>query len=266
MNTWSDSSSTNRPAQATRVLERYGEPGGPAERLVTVCVSLFNYAKFLPECLESIRAQRHVPIDLVVVDDASNRDDSLRVAQEWMERNHSAFHRTLLLSHARNQGLAETRNTGFANALSDYVFVIDADNEIYPRAISRLYDALVGGGGFSAAYTQLEFFGDQRKLGVADVWSRDKFALGNYVDAMALVRKDAWRAVGGYTHLNGGWEDYDFWCKLIDAGLEAAYVPEILCRYRVHGASMLRTETLVHYCSRLIVQMTIRHPWLTLKA
>ena len=71
----------------------------------------------------------------------------------------------------------------------------------------------------------------------------------------------AWREVGGYTHLDGGWEDYDFWCKFIDHGLVAAYVPEILCRYRVHEASMLHTEH-QQRSADLAVQMMLRHPWL----
>ncbi len=114
------------------------------------------------------------------------------------------------------------------------MFVIDADNTIYPRAIARLHEALtnlpVG-----VAYTQLKFFGDQ--------WDREGFARGNYADVMALVSKDAWQRMGGYTHLEGGWEDFNFWCNLIDAGIESIFMPKMLCRYRVHDSSMLRTET-----------------------
>src|SRR5664279_6081068 len=41
-----------------------------------------------------------------------------------------------------------------------------------------------------------------------------------------------------------GWEDYDLWCSLIDHGLKGCHVPQILCRYRVHGKSMMRTVTM----------------------
>lgn len=265
MNTTDNKSAirTKRTPSVRHVFEQYGDAAA-TDDLVTVCVSLYNYARFLPECLNSILAQRHAPIDLIVIDDASPGDNSVEVAEEWMRANYRRFHRTLLLSHVRNQGLAEARNTGFLHALGEYVFVIDADNMIYPRAISRLLRVLKETPMFAAAYTQLEYFGEQRGLGVADVWSKERFKVGNYVDAMALIRKETWRAVGGYTHLEGGWEDYDFWCKLIDADLEAAYVPEILCRYRVHGTSMLRTET-NKASRRLIVEMTLRHPWLSLR-
>lgn len=242
-----------------RILERTSA-GGVPNGLVSVCVSLYNYSKFLPECLDSIRNQQYLPIELIIVDDASDRDDSVIVAQKWMENNASRFYRTLLLSHVKNQGLAQARNTAFANAVGEYVFVIDADNMIYPRAIARLYDAIKNTGA-SAAYTQLEFFGDERRLGYADVWMPGRFLQGNYVDAMALISKKTWYQVGGYTHIEGGWEDFDFWCKMIDMDLEGIFVPEILCRYRVHGTSMLRTETNKAQ-ERLSVDMIMRHPWL----
>jgi len=229
--------------------------------LITVGVSLYDYAHFLPDCLESILSQRHPHLDLIVVDDASAKDDSLGIARTWLRAHTESFARVLLLRHASNQGLAETRNTGFTYARSELVFVMDADNMLYPRAISRLYEVMRHKE-FDAAYTQLEFFGSEQRLGYADIWQREWFVGGNYVDAMALVAKQAWAHVGGYVHCEG-WEDYDFWCKFLERGLTAAYVPEILCRYRVHPGSMIRTDTMKAH-QQLVVQMTMRHPWLSL--
>jgi glycosyltransferase involved in cell wall biosynthesis len=244
---------------AETLLERE-DAALPREDLVSVAVSLFNYARFLPECLDSVAAQTHRALELIVVDDASEADDSAEVARAWLEANAARFVRVALLRHRRNQGLAETRNTGFAAARGENVFVLDADNTIFPRAIARLH-AVMRESGFAAAYAQLAFFGTEQRLGYADIWQRELFERENYVDAMALISRRAWEAVGGYTHIDGGWEDYDFWCKFIDAGLEAAFVPEILCRYRVHGDSMLRTE---HKGKRqlLAIQLGLRHPWL----
>jgi hypothetical protein len=52
------------------------------------------------------------------------------------------------------------------------------------------------------------------------------------------------------------------WCKFVEQGLTAAFVPEILCRYRVHQASMMRTEMKSY--DDVFVQMTLAHPWLDL--
>jgi hypothetical protein len=60
-----------------------------------------------------------------------------------------------------------------------------------------------------------------------------------------------------------GWEDYDLWCKFVEAGIEGVFVPEILCRYRVHGSSMVRTET-INRIDAVRQRMAMRHPWLSL--
>jgi glycosyltransferase involved in cell wall biosynthesis len=243
------------------VFQQTQDPNPPAD-LVTVAVSLYNYAQFLPDCLNSIQAQRHAHLELVVVDDVSTKDASVRVAQDWLQAHGERFTRVSLLRHRRNQGLAQARNTAFTHALGSNVFVIDADNEIYPRAIGRLHQALATSGA-GAAYTQLEVFGNKSAVGAADIWQPNWLRHGNYIDAMALVSRSAWHDVGGYTHIDGGWEDYDFWCKFVEQGYVAAFVPEMLCRYRVHGNSMLRTETARSY-DGLFIEMTLRHPWMKL--
>ncbi len=235
------------------------------ENTVTAAVSLYNYAQFLPETLDSIWAQRHAGLDLIVVDDASTEESSVRVAREWLGARAGRFGRASLLRHKRNQGLAEARNTAFEHARSDLVFVIDADDLIYPRAIGRLVQAIRETGS-GAAYSQLEFFGSEQQLGDADVFNKEWLKLENYIDATALVSKEAWQAVGGYTHIEGGWEDYDFWLKFVEHGISAAYVPEILCRYRQHPKSMMKTETDATRETKraILIQMLLRHPWLEL--
>lgn len=248
------------PAWDVAFEERHRET--PAPNTVTVAVSLYNYQRFIAECLDSIAASNHSNIELVVVDDASRGDDSAGAAIQWMQQHHKRFGRVSLLIHRHNQGLAEARNTGFRYARTDPVFVIDADNVIYPRALSRLHE-FVAYRGYAAAFSQLEWFGDTKRLGFGDVWDKAALSSGNYIDAMAMISKRAWERVGGYTHFEGGWEDFELWCKFFEHGLPGIFVPEILCRYRVHGTSMISTDT-TNSEERLKVELTARHPWLNL--
>lgn len=229
---------------------------------ITVAVSLYNYEKYLSDCLESIKKQTYEKLSIVIVDDCSNKDRSLETAVSWAEKNAGRFERTSVLRHSFNQGLAQARNTAFDYSDSRAIFVIDADNMLYPRAVEVLAPWVMNEG-YAAAYTQLEFFGDVSRLGYADYWSPAFFLKTNYVDAMALISKAAWNVVRGYHHLEGGWEDYDFWCKFVECGLEPIFIPQLLCRYRVHSTSMLRTESVANNRD-LISEMKMRHPWLTI--
>ena len=73
-------------------------------------------------------------------------------------------------------------------------------------------------------------------------WQREQLRAGNVIDAMALVRRSAWEAVGGYSHIPGGWEDFDFWCKLIEADWHGVLYPQPLATYTQHGSSMLQSN------------------------
>ena len=79
---------------------------------------------------------------------------------------------------------------------------------------------------------------------------------------MALIRRSAWQEVGGYVHIPGGWEAYDFWCSLIDAGWTGVQCPQPLGRYSVHQDSMTSVTALpnVRGLEHLLQE---RHPWLT---
>lgn len=236
----------------------------PPKNLITVCVTVYNYEDYLADCLNSIAAQTHQALELIVVDDQSDKDESLAAAIAWAQAHQARFWRTKILTHARNQGPAAARNAAFAHAAGDKVFIIDADNEIYPRCIARL-DAAMGNGDFDATYAQLEYFGTERKIGSADIWDPAVIAEENYVDVMALVKKSAWAAIGGFSHIEEGWEDYDFWLKFIEADFEAGYLPEILCRYRRHGSSRTHTDAYAAH-EKLRAIMAYRHPHAGAKA
>lgn len=231
--------------------------------LVSVVIPLYNYQSVITRCIESVAKQTYESLEILVVEDYASDQSALKAVRA-IRANAGRFVSARVVSHRRNEGLAASRNTGFSLASADYVFALDADNEIYPRAIERLVEAMLSSGAHTA-YTQLEFFGEDVGLGLSDIWDPNRFAVGNYVDAMALVRKAAWAAVGGYTKMEVmGWEDYDFWCKFVEKNLFGIYVPEVLCRYRVHKASMLRSESNPRI-GKLHDEMVRRHRWLKLQ-
>ena len=211
---------------------------------VTVAISCYNYQAEVVEALVSLAAQVNIQFDLIIVDDAS-RDASALVIRRWLETNaqERSFRRVRLVQHQPNQGLPRARNTAIALAETPFMFMLDADNLLYPRALTSLRTALINSG-CEMAYAILETFGNIPHIRGTEIWQPERFALGNYIDAMTLIRKEALEAVGGYRVMPiTGWEDFDLWCAFIDHGFKGCYVPEILCRYREHPASMLRTIT-----------------------
>ena len=260
-----------RPAQEAEVLfdcsasQWEDNVGGRA----AVVVSLYNYAGRIEEALNSVAEQTEAALELVVVDDAST-DDGAEVVKAWMQAHQTRFSRCLLLQHRRNSGLAAARNTAFDATQAAWCFVLDADNRLFPAAVATCMDLAEQADVAVAVVHPLLAFeleaerpDELRSLVGFGSWQMEKFKDGNYVDAMALIRREAWQQVGGYTHIEGGWEDFDFWCKLVEAGFHGVQCPQILAAYRSHASSMTELST-TRLRRPLSITLQDRHPWLQL--
>ena len=238
------------------------EKEGAHSAEITVGISLYNYETYVVEALQSVHGQDLPVVDLVVVDDKST-DDSAGAVLGWLTRNGSRFNSMALVQHRQNFGLAAARNTAFSLATTRFVFVLDADNILYPRCLQRLLEGIQETDA-AFCFPILEKFGSETGLLGTDIWSLQHLANGNYIDAMALIRKSAWQEVGGYSKMEiTGWEDYELWCKFVDNGLYGIQVPEILARYRVHPSSMLRTITDARFnATKMLRAMKRMHPWI----
>jgi glycosyltransferase involved in cell wall biosynthesis len=247
-----------RPYDVTGLGEVVCEIRHAGAAQVAVLIPLYNYAGTVLETLDSVVRQDLPALSVIVVDDAST-DNGGQEARSFLEQHAARFIEARVVRHRRNQGLSMARNSGIAWTSEPYLFMLDADNRLRPSALSRLLAALEFSGA-AFAYSQLRWFGDEEGIGIADVWEPARLPRGNYIDAMALIRRDALLAVGGYAALadSHGWEDYDLWCRFAELGLEGVFLPELLCDYRVHWTSMLRSRTNIHH-DALMAEMRLRH-------
>ncbi len=231
---------------------------------VSIVVPLYNYAQFIVEALESVGAQTLRPLDLIVVDDKS-ADGSLAVALDWIEGNAWRFNRVLLLRNRTNSGLAATRNAGFDAADTRYVMPLDADNRLLPQCAAACL-RVAQESGAALAYPIIRKFGSGGGLIGNIPFDPIRLQLGNYIDAMALISKAAWVAVGGYNRGGGGWEDFDFLCRLVEHGFVCEQVPDgPHAEYRVHANSMMNVSlSQPKMIRQLMDEATEAHPWLRL--
>lgn len=232
---------------------------------VSVLVSLFNYRNHIIEALESVLRQTLVGIELVILDDCST-DGGDRLVENWIKSHNQRFTRTLLLRHKTNAGLAASRNTAILHSSSKYVFVMDADNIIFPRCVERHLRELELHEDLAFVYAIIAKFGVSTGLIGTNKWSRERLARGNYIDAMSMIRKSVLVEAGGYKKMCvPGWEDYELWCTFAERDLRGGQIPEILSHYRVHEDSMLQTQTNKKLNNEaLIAEMRNLHPWLTI--
>ena len=232
---------------------------------VTICIPNYNYAKYIEHALNSVKNQTITNLDLVLVDDHST-DHSLPFVKEWIIKNRTRFNRAVLARNKINSGLVLTRNTACSLAKTQFIFPFDSDNFLFPKCIEKCLISIKKSGAFFA-YPTMEFFGEKFGLFNNIDYHSQTFLKGNYIDAMALIRRLTWAVIGGYSQkLNRlGVEDHDFWLRCVEFGFFGVHVPKKLARYRIHRDSMLQSTTkLPENQKKISEQLTTDHPWIIL--
>lgn len=216
---------------------------------VAVIISLFNYGEYIHECLNSVIKSdiSSIPggIEIIVVDDCST-DNSCEIVEEFLK---TCPYPMQLVQKRFNTGLADVRNIGLKVANAPYIFILDADNWIYPHCLNHLYQR-INNSNYAAVYGMINQFENTSKAGLGLIsfldWDENLLVRTPYIDAMAMLNREILLKVGGYsTELIQygwfGWEDYDLWLKFAQAGYKCKLEPQILSAYRVHGNSMIST-------------------------
>jgi hypothetical protein len=225
-------------APPTDEVEYWG-PRGTDPR-VSVLLTVYNYADVVAQAIASVAGSDFASYELIVVEDCS-LDGSLKSVREELKRH--PWMSATLVARGHNQGLAAARNCAAEHARGEFVFILDADNQAYPHALERLVGALDDSPGASFAYGIIEQFGPEgsRDLMSWHGWDPTRLRYGNYIDAMAMIRRETLLEVGGYTSDARlyGWEDFALWCAFANCGFEGLRVPEILTRYRTGTYSMI---------------------------
>ncbi|PKL76520.1 MAG: hypothetical protein CVV27_09855 [Candidatus Melainabacteria bacterium HGW-Melainabacteria-1] len=101
------------------------------QSLVSVLVPLYNHRAYVGQALDSLLAQDHQALEIVVVDDGSDDGGPELIEAEY------ARHGVRLIRQRRN-GCGTTRalNTGLAHCRGDYVCWLSADDLFLPHKIS----------------------------------------------------------------------------------------------------------------------------------
>lgn len=209
---------------------------------VSVVITSYNYSEFIVEAIMSVLSTQGLQAELIIVDDHSD-DNSVTLIHDLMIQN-DCFP-MILLARAANAGVGPARDVGISRARADRVFILDADNLIYPNSLRKLSDALDVNPEATFSYGIITKIGEPGLLSHLP-WDIERLTKGNYIDAMALIRRNVWDTFGGYdSECNlRGWEDYEFWLRLAAAGCSATFLPEIIGTYRVHPTSRQQTVNL----------------------
>jgi glycosyltransferase involved in cell wall biosynthesis len=198
-----------------------------SNRDVTVVIPCFNYGRYLPEAVSSALEQEGGAPAVVVVDDGSTDEDTLRVLEELPPG--------VELLRQANAGVCRARNAGLERVATPYALVLDADDRLAPGALAALTPPLDADPRLGFAYGRIQFFGDWE--GEMRFGDYDPFVLlyRHTIGPSALARIEVFRDTGGYDPAFPELEDWELWLNALEHGWRGRRVDAVTHEYRRHG-------------------------------
>lgn len=102
---------------------------------VSVIIPVYNTAKYLKKCVDSVLAQTLKDIEIVLVDDGSTDGVSPEICDEY-----AGLDSRIKVVHKENGGLISAWTRGVLESSAGYVFFVDSDDWIDPDMLGLYYD------------------------------------------------------------------------------------------------------------------------------
>lgn len=206
---------------------------------VTVYVLCYNYGRFLPDAIESVRAQIFADWELIVLDDGST-DDTASVLERYGDEP-----RIRILTNGHHVGLRGSANRCIRESRGSYVLRLDADDVLLPhcfdvfmREATRSPDVSM----FFSDYYYIDESGDV--IGVEAFLDGARGQTFPPHGSGSFVRRDAFDRIAFYdasldaTVAGAAGHGHELWLKVRQAGLSVQHVPLPLFSYRQHGPTV----------------------------
>jgi len=99
----------------------------------SVVIPMYNRARTIGRCLESCLTQSFEDFEVIVVDDASDEDDSVEVVKRYQDP------RVRLIQNPVNLGVCASRGVGVEHARGQWILYRDSDDAFMPDAFARVF-------------------------------------------------------------------------------------------------------------------------------
>jgi len=228
---------------------------------VSVIIPAYRAANTIGRALYSVARQTMKPLEVIVVDDGS--DDSTTQAAESGRVHMNGIE--LKIINQGHKGAGAARNRAVSEATSEYIALLDADDEWMEQKIERSMAILKETNSLLVAhdYTRIQSNGQEI---VIDCTRRFKAASDPFVGlyrqgfictSTAVISRQAVLAAGGFDETLATAQDFDLWLKALgEPGANFIIFPETLTRYHLSEGSITTFTERRLACS---LRIAVRH-------
>lgn len=209
-------------------------------KLISVVIPCYNHGRYLEEAVDSVLTQSYRHVEIVIVNDGSTDPFTIEVLQTFNKPKCTVL-------HTENRGLPAARNNGIRASQGEYICCLDADDKYHPDYFRRAVEVFERDREirYGAVPPWVQFFGSADTLWKTIGHNTEGFApflqgLRNNIQSATMFRRICWEEAGGFDEsMTLGYEDWDFWIKMLDLGYRWFCIEEPLIYYRQKEESMV---------------------------
>lgn len=196
--------------------------------LISFVIPCYNDKKYIEECVNSALNQTYKNIEIIIVDDGS--DEETKLVLQKIEPKISK------LITQKNQGQSCARNIGIKNAKGTYILNLDSDDFFEPtfceKAISNFKSDTTCK--IVTSFTNIIYEQTYKKEKyIPQGGNISKMMYSNTAMGSCMFLKENWKNVGGYDEsMKSGFEDWEFYIRVLKSGGVVKVIPEYLFNYR----------------------------------
>lgn len=202
---------------------------------ISVITAVFNNRDTIADALESVLSQTHEDVELIVIDGGST-DGTLDVLRTYAGR-------IAVLVSGPDGGIYDALNKGLARASGEVVGFLHSDDVFHDAAcLARIANAFAAPE-TDAVYGDLEYVKKDAPGRVVRYWQAGAYSVDKLRHGWMpphptfYVRRAVYQHLGGFDTTYHIAADYDCMLRFLGSGLRVAYLPHVLVRMRLGGAS-----------------------------
>lgn len=212
--------------------------------LISVCLPVFNGAKFLDAAIQSVLQQTYSHFELMIADDQSS-DNSAEICRAHAERDS----RVRFWTNEQRLGLFGNYNHTIKSARGTYIKTFAQDDLLEPRSLEALSEVLQANSDVSLVSSSrrvIDASGDctyvrrpfpcSMQVPSREVITFNLINLNNWIGEPSTVMFRREDAGVGFDSAFYHYGDIEYWFRLLEKG-NYYFVDEILCSFRRHPDS-----------------------------
>ena len=221
---------------------------------ISIVVPVYNTAKYLEQCLNSLCLQTYKNLEIICVNDGST-DNSLEILAKYSDMD-----KRIVIINQENQGQSAARNAGQNAATGEWITYVDSDDWLNIETYEEFYKIYQKNNSFDIFMFNAASYPDGateenivlKPFYTSDNWGGKKEGIVNYDDCQnpfegnlavynKIFKKDFIQKYNLEFPVGKNFEDKIYWMKALLNAKSIYMIDRILYYYRLQESSVTHT-------------------------